>query len=62
MGESLNHKHINERYGVTVLEVIRPPEEVYLEEAGTISLQPDDLLVVQGAADDILRLPAASRD
>jgi di/tricarboxylate transporter len=55
VGESLNHKHINERYGVTVLEVIRPPEEIYLEEAGTISLQPDDLLVVQGATDDILR-------
>ena len=56
VGRDLSHDHINERYGVTVLEVIRPPEEVFLEEACSITLQQDDLLVVQGDVDDILRL------
>jgi di/tricarboxylate transporter len=56
VGENLSHEHVNERYGVTVLEVIRRPSQAYLEEAGTVLLQPDDLLVVQGEVEDILRL------
>jgi di/tricarboxylate transporter len=56
VGENLRDSHINERYGVTVLEVIRGSAETYLEDAATISLRSGDLLVVQGAVDDILRL------
>jgi di/tricarboxylate transporter len=56
VGHNLSEEHINERYRVTVLEVIRDPGEIYLEDAGTVSLQPGDLLVVQGELEDILRL------
>jgi di/tricarboxylate transporter len=56
VGQSLSHTHINERYGVTVLEVIRPPSGTYLEDVGTVALRHGDVLVVQGDVEDILRL------
>lgn len=56
VGMNLSEAHINERYNVTVLELIRDPAETHLEDVGTVSLRPGDLLVVQGALDDILRL------
>jgi di/tricarboxylate transporter len=56
VGQNLSRSRCNERYGVTVLEVIRGGEEAYLEEAGDVILEPGDLLMVQGDVDDILRL------
>jgi di/tricarboxylate transporter len=56
VGHNLSEEHINERYRVTVLEVIRDPSETHLEDAGTLSLRPGDLLVVHGEFEDILRL------
>ena len=54
VGSSLVAAHINERYRVTVLEVIRSRKEAFLEEADSVDLRPGDLLVVQGDVDDIL--------
>ena len=56
VGHNLSEEHINKQYGVTVLEIVRQASEIHLEDVGTISLQADDHLVVQGALDDILRL------
>jgi len=56
VGRNLIGERINERYRVTVLEVIRRGEEAHLEDADTVPLQPDDLLIVQGEVEDILRL------
>jgi di/tricarboxylate transporter len=56
VGRDLVGERINERYRVTVLEVIRSPTEAYLDNAGTVILRPGDLLIVQGEVDDILRL------
>jgi di/tricarboxylate transporter len=56
VGHNLSEEHINERYGVTVLEVIRDVTETHLMDVGTLSLCPGDVLVVQGNVDDILRL------
>jgi di/tricarboxylate transporter len=56
VGQNLSQAHINERYGVTVLELIRPDSGTYLEDVGTVPLQAGDLLVVQGDVEDILRL------
>jgi di/tricarboxylate transporter len=36
--------------------VIRRPSETHLADAGTVSLQPGDLLIVQGDLEDILRM------
>jgi di/tricarboxylate transporter len=56
VGHNLSETRCNERYGVTVLEVVRKPSETHVDDAGTVSLQPDDLLIVQGELEDILRL------
>jgi di/tricarboxylate transporter len=56
VGRNLAGEHVNERFRVTVLEVIRGPSEAFLDEADTVLLQPGDLLIVQGDVDDILRL------
>lgn len=53
---NLSETHINERYNVIVLEVIRGPSETFLEDVGTVSLKAGDHLVVQGELEDILRL------
>lgn len=59
VGRNLSETQVNQRYGVTVLEVVRRGSEIHLEDVGTVSLQVNDHLVVQGSLDDILRL---SRD
>jgi di/tricarboxylate transporter len=56
VGRNLAGERINERYRVTVLEVLRGPSEAFLGEADTVLLQPGDLLIVQGDVEDILRL------
>jgi di/tricarboxylate transporter len=61
VGHNLSEEHINERYEVTVLEVIRDKSERHVEDAGTVSLQPGDLLVVQGELEDILRMRREQR-
>jgi di/tricarboxylate transporter len=58
-GHNLSEEHINERYGVTVLEIVRDRDETHLEDVGTASLREGDHLVVQGSLDDILRLRRA---
>jgi di/tricarboxylate transporter len=55
-GHNLSEEHVNERYRVTVLEVVRGPSETHLEDVATVPLQGGDHLVVQGALEDILRL------
>ncbi len=54
-GHNLSEEHINERYEVTVIEVVRDRSETHLEDVGTVSLCEGDHLVVQGSFDDILR-------
>ncbi len=61
VGRTLVGEQINQRYRVTVLEVIRSRSEAFLEEADTVTLQPGDLLIVQGDMDDILRLRQEKR-
>jgi di/tricarboxylate transporter len=61
VGSTLVAKHINERYRVTVLEVIRGRAEAYLEAADSVTLEPGDLLIVQGEVDDILRFRREER-
>jgi di/tricarboxylate transporter len=56
IGHNLSEEHINERFGVTVLEIVRDRNEIHLEDVGTVSLREGDHLVVQGSLDDILRL------
>jgi len=56
VGHNLSEAHVNEKYGVTVLEIVRSRSETHVEDAGTVSLQPGDHLVVQGELEDILRL------
>lgn len=56
---NLSEEHINERFGVTVLEIVRDRDETHLEDVGTLSLREGDHLVVQGSLDDILRLRRA---
>lgn len=56
IGRSLRGERINERYGVTILEVVRGPEETHLEDCGTVLLRPGDLLIVQGELENIMRL------
>lgn len=55
VGLTLSGEQINDSYGVTVLEVIRGPAETHLEDCGTVSLKPGDLLVVQGELENIIR-------
>jgi len=54
VGKTLRSEHINERYRVTVLEMIRQGSEAFLEDVETVALQSGDLLIVQGNVDDIL--------
>jgi len=61
VGTNLAAGHINERYRVTVLEVIRGRAVAFLEEADSVTLQPGDLLIVQGEVDDILRFRREQR-
>jgi di/tricarboxylate transporter len=61
VGKTLTAEHINERYRVMVLEVIRGGSEAVLENADTVSLRPSDLLIVQGDVDDILRFRKEQR-
>jgi di/tricarboxylate transporter len=54
VGTTLTNAHINEKYGVTVLEVIRGPSETHVGDVDAMSLRRGDRLVVQGALEDIL--------
>jgi di/tricarboxylate transporter len=56
IGANPSELHIRERYGVTVLEVVRDPAETHVDDVGTLSFRPGDHLVVQGELEDILRL------
>ncbi len=55
VGKTLTTEQINERYRVTVLEVIRKGSEAFLADVANVRLQPADMLIVQGEVDDILR-------
>lgn len=55
VGQTLAGEKINERYGITVLEVICGSAETHLEDCGTVLLKPGDLLVVQGDLENIVR-------
>ncbi len=55
-GHTLSEAHVNERYGVTVLEVVRGPAETHVQDVEAVALQIGDRLIVQGSLDDILRL------
>jgi di/tricarboxylate transporter len=61
VGTTLRAARINERYQVTVLEMIRDDKETFLEGLETVILQAGDLLVVQGDVDDILSLRKQER-
>jgi di/tricarboxylate transporter len=56
IGTTLTNAHINERYGVTVLEVIRGSAETHVGDVDAMSLRSGDRLIVQGSLEDILRL------
>jgi len=56
IGTNPSQLHIRERYGVTVLEVVRNPAETHVDDVGTLSFRRGDHLVVQGGFEDILRL------
>jgi di/tricarboxylate transporter len=56
IGTNPSELHIRERYGVTVLEVVRNPSETHVDDVGTLSFRRGDHLVVQGGLEDILRL------
>jgi di/tricarboxylate transporter len=56
VGRTLSTAHINERYGVTVLEVIRGERETHVDDVDALPLEPGDRLIVQGSLEDILRL------
>jgi di/tricarboxylate transporter len=61
VGKTLRGQHINERYRVTVLEMIRQGSEAFLEDVDTVILKPADLLIVQGNVDDILSFQKQER-
>jgi di/tricarboxylate transporter len=61
VGSNLVAEQINERYRVTVLQVIRGRTEAFLEDAASVALQHGDLLIVQGEVDDILRFRREQR-
>jgi di/tricarboxylate transporter len=61
IGTNLSELHINERYGVTVLEVVRDAAETHVDDVGSISFQHGDHLVVQGGLEEILRLRREQR-
>jgi di/tricarboxylate transporter len=56
IGTTLTKAQINERYGVTVLELIRGTGETHVGDVDAMSLRRGDRLVVQGSLEDILRL------
>ncbi len=56
IGTTLTNAHINEQYGVTVLEVIRGSAETHVDDVDAMSLRSGDRLIVLGSLDDILRL------
>ena len=56
VGTTLANAHINEKYGVTILEVIRGPAETHVDDVDAMSLRSGDRLIVQGSLEDILRL------
>lgn len=56
VGRTLIEEKLNERYQVTVLELIRGEDERHVADVGRIPLQAGDRLIVQGTVDDILRL------
>lgn len=52
-GRSCREASLNERYGTTVLEVLRGRRR-YIESIGTMPLALDDILIVQGSVEDLL--------
>ena len=56
VGGTLIDAKVNERYHVTVLELVRGGEKRYVELVGQMTLAAGDHLIVQGTVDDILRL------
>ena len=54
-GKSCREARINERYSTTVLEVLRGNRR-YIENVGTMPLAHDDMLIVQGSVEDLLKL------
>ncbi len=58
-GHTLSETRIRERYGVTILKVVRDREASHVEDVAILPLRAGDHLLVQGDLEDILRL---SRD
>ncbi len=56
VGRTLADTAINERYGVTVLKLLREGDEKQPDDVGRVPFKAGDHLMVQGAMDDILRL------
>ncbi|MEE8523129.1 MAG: SLC13 family permease, partial [Thermoanaerobaculia bacterium] len=56
VGQTAAAAGINEKYQVTVLELLREGEKRHVEDVGRVPLEPGDHLIVQGSIDDILRL------
>jgi di/tricarboxylate transporter len=56
VGRTLAGSHINEKYGVIALELIRGAGETHVDDVDAMTLRPGDRLIVQGILDDILRL------
>jgi di/tricarboxylate transporter len=56
VGQTAADAGLNEKYQVTVLELLREGEKRHVEDVGRVPLKPGDHLIVQGAVDDILRL------
>ncbi len=56
VGQTLTEAKLNERYDVTVLELVREGEKRRVEGVGRIPLAAGDQLIVQGTVDDILRM------
>jgi di/tricarboxylate transporter len=55
LGRNLSEEHINERYHVTVIEVIQDPSKIHLADVETVLLREKDVIIVQGEMEDILR-------
>ncbi len=56
LGQTAAEAGINERYQVTVLELLRKGEKRHVEDVGRVPLQPGDHIIVQGSVDNLLRL------
>lgn len=55
IGTSCRDAKINDRYGTTVLAILRGGKR-HIQQAGTLELRAEDILIVQGGMEDLMRL------